>query len=92
MSFSLILKIIFLFFFILKNSFSFEVNEVAEGLFVHFGKQEDSNTKNNGDIANIGFIVGSKSIAVIDTGGTPEIGKSLLKKIKEISNYQYHIL
>ena len=85
MSLSLFLKIIFLVFFIFKNSFSFEVNEVAEGLFVHFGKQEDSSSKNNGDIANIGFIVGSKSIAVIDTGGTPEIGKSLLKKIKEIS-------
>ena len=56
MSLSLLLKIFFLFFFIFKNSFSFEVNEVAEGLFVHFGKQEDSNTKNNGDIANIGFI------------------------------------
>ena len=65
---------------------SFEVEEVVDGLFVHFGKQEDSNTINKGDIANIGFIVGSKSIAVIDTGGTPEIGMKLLKKIKETSN------
>ena len=85
MSLSFLLKTLFFFFFTFKNSFSFEINEVAEGLFVHFGKQEDSSSKNNGDIANIGFIVGSKSIAVIDTGGTPEIGKSLLKKIKEIS-------
>ena len=69
-----------------KNSFSFEINEVAKGLFVHFGEQEDSNAKNNGDIANIGFIVGSQSIAVIDTGGTPEIGMKLLKKIKETSS------
>ncbi len=86
MSSYLLLKIMFLVFFIFKKSFSFEVDEVAKGLFVHFGKQEDSNTKNNGDIANIGFIIGSKSIAVIDTGGTPEIGMSLLKKIKEISS------
>ena len=45
MSLSLLLKIIFFFFFIFKNSFSFEVNEVVEGLFVHFGKQEDSKFK-----------------------------------------------
>ncbi|MAI60239.1 MAG: hypothetical protein CMM92_04390 [Rickettsiales bacterium] len=83
-SFSLLYIIIF-FFLSYRNCFSFEVEEVVDGLFVHFGKQEDSNTVNKGDIANIGFIIGSKSIAVIDTGGTPEIGKSLKKKIKEIS-------
>jgi len=81
-----LLKTLFFIFFTFKNSFSFEINEVAEGFFVHFGQQEDSNVSNNGDIANIGFIVGSKSIAVIDTGGTPEIGKKLLNKIKETSN------
>ena len=37
---------------------------------MHFGKQEDSNKKNLGDIANIGFIVGENSIAVIDTGSS----------------------
>ncbi len=80
MNFKFLLKTLLLIFFTSKNCFSFEINEVAEGFFVHFGKQEDSNAVNNGDIANIGFIVGSKSIAVIDTGGTPEIGARLLKK------------
>ena len=79
-SLGFLLNVLFFFIFIFKNSLSFEVNQVAEGLFVHFGEQDDSNDKNNGDIANIGFIVGSKSIAVIDTGGTPEIGRNLLKK------------
>ena len=86
MGLSFLLKALFFFFFTFKNSFSFEIDEVAEGLFVHFGEQEDSNSQNNGDIANIGFIVGSESIVVIDTGGTPEIGMKLRKKIKEISN------
>ena len=85
-SLGFLLNVLFFFIFIFKNSLSFEVNQVAEGLFVHFGEQDDSNDKNNGDIANIGFIVGSKSIAVIDTGGTPEIGRNLLKKIKETSS------
>ena len=86
MGLSFLLKALFFFFFTFKNSFSFEIDEVAEGLFVHFGEQEDSNSQNNGDIANIGFIVGSESIVVIDTGGTPEIGMKLRKKIKETSN------
>ena len=86
MGLSFLLKAFFFIFFTIKNSFSFEIDEVAEGLFVHFGEQEDSSSQNSGDIANIGFIVGSESIVVIDTGGTPEIGMKLRKKIKETSN------
>jgi len=62
------------------------VEEIAEGIFVHFGKHEDANKSNKGDIANIGFIIGEKSIMVVDTGGTKLIGKKLLEKIKAISN------
>lgn len=68
------------------KSFSFNIDEVAENIYVHFGKQQDANPKNLGDIANIGFIIGKKSILVIDTGGSPKIGKLLKQKIKEISN------
>tara|TARA_Y100000022_G_scaffold162599_1_gene146016 strand:+ start:1496 stop:2455 length:960 start_codon:yes stop_codon:yes gene_type:complete len=85
-SLGFLVNVLFFFIFNFKNGLSFEVNQVAEGLYVHFGEQNDSNEKNKGDIANIGFIVGSKSIAVIDTGGTPEIGERLLKKIKETSS------
>ncbi len=86
------MKIIFTFFsffylFILSSSncFSFEVEEVADGVFVHYGLQDDSNKVNKGDIANIGFIIGTKSIMVIDTGGTKSIGQNLLKKIRKRS-------
>ena len=85
-SLGFLVNVLFFFIFNFKNGLSFEINQVAEGLYVHFGEQNDSNEKNKGDIANIGFIVGSKSIAVIDTGGTPEIGERLLKKIKETSS------
>ena len=47
------------------KSFSFDVDEVADNIYVHFGKQQDANPKNFGDIANIGFIIGKKSILVI---------------------------
>jgi len=38
------------------------------------------------DIANIGFIVGEKSIAVIDTGGSIHEGKRLICQIKKVSD------
>ena len=84
----IMLKIVFILFLIFNfnKSFSFELEEVAEGVFVHFGIHEDANRSNKGDIANIGFILGKKSIMVIDTGGTKVIGKKLLEKIKTISD------
>ena len=68
-----------LIFFFSKLS-AFNIEEIDQGVFVHFGFQQDSNENNQGDIANIGFIVGKKSIMVIDTGGTPEIGQKLLEQ------------
>lgn len=38
------------------------------------------------EIANIGFIVGEKSIAVIDTGGSINEGKNLICQIRQVSN------
>ncbi len=72
--------------FFATKSFSFNLEEVADKIYVHFGFQEDANKINKGDISNIGFIVGDKSILVIDTGGTPSIGEALYKKINDISN------
>ena len=71
--------------FFATKSFSFNLEEVADKIYVHFGFQEDANKINKGDISNIGFIVGDKSILVIDTGGTPRIGEALFKKINDIS-------
>ena len=78
------LLIVTLFFFstnfCLANSFN--INEVEENIFLHYGVHEDSSIKNQGDIANIGFIVGEKSVLIIDTGGTLEIAKNLLETVK----------
>ena len=72
--------------FFATKSFSFNLEEVADKIYVHFGFQEDANNINKGDISNIGFIVGDTSILVIDTGGTPSIGEALYKKINDISD------
>ncbi|MGZ8935546.1 MAG: quinoprotein relay system zinc metallohydrolase 2, partial [Methylobacter sp.] len=58
----------------------------APGIYVHFGVHEAPNTRNHGAIANIGFIVGDRCIAVIDTGGNPEQGRVLKNAIKHTSN------
>ena len=64
----------------------FNITEVAQGNYLHKGIHVSIDDINHDDIANIGFIVGDKCIAVIDTGGSINIGTKLLKKIKSISN------
>jgi quinoprotein relay system zinc metallohydrolase 2 len=53
------------------------VRESAPGVFVHFGAVEDWLPENGGDVANLGFVVGTRCVAVIDTGGTPQLGRRL---------------
>ena len=77
------LFVIFFFFPNLLLSESFNLTEVADGIFVHYGVHEDSNPSNDGDISNLGFIIGKKSVLVIDAGGTEQIAEKLILKIKE---------
>jgi quinoprotein relay system zinc metallohydrolase 2 len=53
------------------------VVEVAPGVFVHQGLVEDWEPGNGGDVANLGFVVGQRCVAVIDSGGTPAVGEAL---------------
>lgn len=58
------------------------VQEVAPGLYVHQGVHQVPDQHNHGEIANIGFIVGERCVAVVDTGGSPEQGEALRKAIE----------
>ena len=56
--------------------------QLAPGVFVHLGQQLALDAPGHDDIANIGFIVGGRCVAVIDTGGSMRIGRALRSAIR----------
>lgn len=61
------------------------VEKIAPGIYVHHGEHKDIDADYGGDICNISFIIGSKGVAVIDTGGSPVIGARLRQAIREVT-------
>ncbi|MEQ8799746.1 MAG: quinoprotein relay system zinc metallohydrolase 2 [Salinisphaeraceae bacterium] len=57
------------------------VSEIAPGVFVHQGKAEQASAENGNDIANAGFVVGDDCVAVIDTLGSPTLGRQLAASV-----------
>lgn len=60
--------------------------EAAPGVFVRHGLQQEITAENGGAIANIGFVVGDASVAVIDTGTTTRQGAALKAAIRAVTS------
>lgn len=52
-----------------------ETRQIADGIYLHAGALQEWLPENGGDVANLGFIVGSRCVAVIDSGGTIDTGQ-----------------
>jgi quinoprotein relay system zinc metallohydrolase 2 len=62
---------------------NYSVSEVSKGIFYHQGVHEDPSEQNIGAIANVGFIIGERCVAVIDSGGSYLEGTYLRRAIKK---------
>ncbi|MCQ8119793.1 quinoprotein relay system zinc metallohydrolase 2 [Methylomonas rosea] len=60
-------------------------SQVAPGVYLHTAAHHWPDRDNHGEIANIGFIVGERCVAVIDSGGSPQQGAALRNTIKQVT-------
>lgn len=63
-----------------------DITEVAPGVFVHKPEHGVPTPQNAGDLANLGFVVGKNSVAVIDAGGSRQVAERLYSAIRVHTN------
>jgi len=64
----------------------FATEEVAPGLHIRRGIDQDASAGNDDAIANIGFIIGKEAVLVADPGGSLSDGERLRAAIREKTN------
>jgi glyoxylase-like metal-dependent hydrolase (beta-lactamase superfamily II) len=64
----------------------FALQQIAPGVFAHQGAIAETDAFNQGDIANLGFVIGERGVAVIDTGGSVEVGRRFLTAIRKVTD------
>jgi quinoprotein relay system zinc metallohydrolase 2 len=62
-----------------------ETTEIAPGIHVRRGADELASAQNQDAIANVGFIVGRESVAVLDSGGSLNDGERLRRRIRDVT-------
>jgi quinoprotein relay system zinc metallohydrolase 2 len=64
---------------------SLETTQIARGIHIRRGADEIASAQNEDAIANIGFIVGRDSVAVLDSGGSLSDGERLRRSIRNLT-------
>jgi quinoprotein relay system zinc metallohydrolase 2 len=64
---------------------AFALENIGDGIYVHHGVHLDIDDGYHGDICNASFVVGSKGVAVIDTGGSFKVGNQLREAIRKVT-------
>jgi quinoprotein relay system zinc metallohydrolase 2 len=64
----------------------FTTTEVAAGIHVRRGVDEDATADNDDAIANIGFVIGRDAVVVMDPGGSLADGTRLRTAIRKVTN------
>ncbi|HEU01075.1 MAG TPA: quinoprotein relay system zinc metallohydrolase 2 [Aurantimonas coralicida] len=62
------------------------LEEIAPGIYVHAGLVEETSPENQGDIANIGFVIGDDAVAVIDSGGSVAVARAALEATRAVTD------
>ena len=65
-----------------NKSFLLSAKKIVKDVYAYEGLIADFNNENKGAISNFSFVVGKNCVAVIDTGGSPEVGEMIVKDIK----------
>jgi uncharacterized sulfatase len=60
--------------------------KIADGTYVLIGKTEDFSIENGGNIVNVGFIVTSAGVVVLDTGPSKRYGEQLRAAIRKVTD------
>jgi len=66
-----------------SGSNGFTASAIEPGVYVHAGKHYSLEANGHDDIANLAFVVGTRCVAVIDSGGSVRIGRALRAAIRE---------
>jgi hypothetical protein len=67
----------------------FALQQIAAGVYAHQGAIADADSINQGDIANVGFVIGARGVAVIDAGGSVAVGRRFLAAIRAVTDKRF---
>jgi glyoxylase-like metal-dependent hydrolase (beta-lactamase superfamily II) len=63
-----------------------QLSQVAPSVFALVGDNAEVSPENNGDVANVGFIVGDSGVIAVDTGISYAAGRRMFETLSEIAS------